>query len=160
MNVPRPVRLTFLCVHVLTSVAWLGTIVSFLVFALKGRSATDVSELSMCVTALQWLGWWLVVPLCFAASVSGIVQSVISSWGLIQHYWVLIKLIAMILATILLMVHMKIVDELSRTPLTQSNAAISAFSSLAFDAALATLLGAILTGFSIFKPPGRIFDRR
>ena len=158
MNLPRPVRLSLLCVHVLTSVAWLGAIVAFLVFAMKGRSAFDAAELAMCATALQWLGWWLVVPLCFAAFASGIVQSVISGWGLIQHYWVLIKLLAMIFATVLLMVHMKIVDELGRTPLVPGTAA-SLFSSLAFDAALATLLGVILTAFSIFKPPGRIFDR-
>jgi len=43
--------------------------------------------------------------LAFASLLTGIVVSLGSTWGLFRHYWVLLKLLITILATILLLVH-------------------------------------------------------
>jgi hypothetical protein len=152
--------MALLFVHVTLSVAWLGAIASFLVFSLKGQFATNPLINIACAQALKWIGWWLVVPLCVSAFVSGIVQGLVSAWGLIQHYWVLLKLLLMVGATALLLLHMQAVDwlQLGGSPeLLKRNAFV--FSSLTFDAGAAVLLVLVLTALSIFKPAGQIFVR-
>jgi hypothetical protein len=57
--------------------------------------------------AMEMTGWFVIVPLSFASLLTGLVQSLGTPWGLFRHYWVLIKLLITILATILLLVHMR-----------------------------------------------------
>ncbi|MET7424976.1 hypothetical protein [Dactylosporangium sp. NPDC005555] len=42
---------------------------------------------------LEPVGWWTLVPLGVASLVTGVVQSLGTSWGLVRHYWVLFKLV-------------------------------------------------------------------
>ena len=47
-----------------------------------------------------------------------LVQSLGTSWGLLRHYWVVIKLLITVFATILLLVHMQPVGHLARVVAT------------------------------------------
>jgi hypothetical protein len=45
--------------------------------------------------------------------VTGIVQSLGTSWGLFRHYWVLISLFVTVFATVILLLHLAAVDSLA-----------------------------------------------
>src|SRR5919199_21937 len=49
----------------------------------------------------------VLVPLAFASLLTGIVQSLGTTWGLFRHYWVLFKLLITVFATIVLLIYME-----------------------------------------------------
>jgi hypothetical protein len=51
-------------------------------------------------------GWFVLVPLAHASLVSGIALSLGTPWGLIQHYWVALKLVITAFLTVILMIYM------------------------------------------------------
>lgn len=59
-------------------------------------------------------GWCVIVPLCFASVVTGLIQALGAPWGLFRHYWIVAKLGIAILATIVLLVHMQPIGDLGR----------------------------------------------
>ena len=68
-------------------------------------------------SSVGWLGavaWCVIVPLSLVSPLTGIVQSLGTSWGLFRRYWIVVKLIITIPATILLLLHMKPIGHLAR----------------------------------------------
>jgi hypothetical protein len=59
------------------------------------------------------IGWWVIVPACLISTLSGLVQSLGTSWGLVRHYWVLIKLAMTLPSVGLLFLHMEPTDLLA-----------------------------------------------
>jgi hypothetical protein len=49
---------------------------------------------------MDLIGRWVLVPLSLGALASGIVQSIGTKWGLVRHYWVLVKLLLTIAAAL------------------------------------------------------------
>ncbi len=91
----KPVqRKTFLLLHVITSVGWLGVTVGDLVLALV---AFDRPELYQ---ALVLLGDYVLLPMGLLALTTGVVMSIGTKWGLIKHRWVLVKLILTVIALV------------------------------------------------------------
>lgn len=159
MIVSKNVRDLALCAHVVSSVGWFGAIAAFLVFTVKGQSADDTNAVTACAEDLRLIGWGLVVPFCIAGLMSGILQSVVIRWGLLSHYWVVLKLMLMVGATALLFLHMDAVDRLAVDASTLGIPGSSrVFSSLKFDAIVALVLVAILSAISIYKPTGRVLN--
>jgi hypothetical protein len=56
----------------------------------------------------------VIVPLCFASLLTGVAQSLMTPWGLIRHYWVVVKLLLTVLSTAVLLVHMSPIGYLAR----------------------------------------------
>lgn len=52
------------------------------------------------VTAL--IGWVVIVPPSFAALATGLVQSLVTEWGLFRHYWIASKFVLTVGAMIVL----------------------------------------------------------
>jgi len=74
-----------------------------------GTSAGAGAYLAMSVTA-----WFVIAPLSIASPLTGIVQSLATTRGLVRHYWVLIKLLMTIPSTaVLLLAHMQPIDRLA-----------------------------------------------
>ncbi len=65
-------------------------------------------------TAMELVGWVVIVPLAVASLVTGVVISLGTPWGLFRHYWVLISLGLTILATAILGLHMPSVSATAR----------------------------------------------
>jgi hypothetical protein len=98
---PR-VRKVALTAHVISSVGWFGAVAAFLVLAVAGLTRDDAEVLRGIYVAMALLTWWVIVPLCAASLLTGIVQGLGTSWGLLRHYWVLVKLILTVIATVVL----------------------------------------------------------
>jgi len=146
-----------LTTHVTASVGWLGAVGAFLALAIVGRSSQDPQTVRAAYLALPAITWFVIVPLTLAALLTGIVQSLGTTWGLFQHYWIVTKLLLTVLATILLLVHTQLIDRvatraaeatLSTGDLRQSRIELVAKA----GAALLVLL--VATTLSVYKPWG------
>jgi hypothetical protein len=87
-------RKTWLLLHVITSVGWLGVTIGMLVLAL---AAFDAPQL---YPAMELLGDLVVLPLALGALVTGVVLSLGTKWGLVRHRWVLVKFVLTVIAVI------------------------------------------------------------
>ena len=99
------IRKSVLLLHILASVGLFGTVATFVALAIAGLSSADDST----VRAAYWAGGlitlWLILPLGFAALATGILSGLASPWGLLRHYWVVVKLVLTLLILAALILH-------------------------------------------------------
>lgn len=100
---PR-LRKLALTLHVLSSIGWAGALAAFLVLAVVGLTGRDVETVRMAYVANGLITWYAIVPLAFASLLTGIVQALGTPWGLVRHFWVVIKLVIVATATFMLMI--------------------------------------------------------
>ncbi len=149
-----------LTAHITFSVGWIGAVAGFLVLSIAGLTSRDAEIVRGAYLAMNLIGWCVIVPMSLAALASGLVQALGTEWGLFRNYWVLVKFVLTILATILLLLHQyTAVAEAARRA---SVAAPGAFpevgrlgTQLVGDAGLAVLVLLVITTVSVFKPWGR-----
>jgi len=153
---PR-VRKLSLTAHVTSSVGWLGAVAVFLALSVAGLTSRD-EQVVRAYIAMDWAAWFILVPLALASLLTGIVQSLGTTWGLFRNYWVLIKLVLTVLATGVLLLYTQTLSYLAGVAadpaLTGGNLGglRSPSPLLHASAALAVLL-AVVT-LSVFKPRG------
>lgn len=99
--------------HITTSVGLLGAVVGFLALALAGVTSQDPQMVHAAYPAMKLIAWFVVIPLAFAALFTGIIQSLGTTWGLFRHYWILAKLVLMLLAILVLLVQMNTIGLLA-----------------------------------------------
>lgn len=103
---PR-LRKVALTVHITSTVGWLGAIVVFLVLAIIGSASQDAQVVRGVYLVMEPAAWFTLVPLAFASLLTGVVQSLGTTWGLFRNYWVLFKLLITVVSTIVLLTYMK-----------------------------------------------------
>jgi len=143
--------------HIAASVGWLGAVAAFLALAIAGLVSRDDQTATAAYIAMELTGWLVIVPLGLAALLTGLVQALGTKWGLLRHYWVLVKFLLTVGADFLLILHMQATSRLA--------GAAKAFAWSGGDfrslririvadagAALAVLL--IVTVLSVYKPWG------
>jgi hypothetical protein len=111
---PPGVRKLALTAHVATSVGWLGAVAAFLALAITGLAGDDGPTVRGAYVAAEVITWSVIVPLCLASLLTGVVQSLGTPWGLVRHWWVLIKLALTVVATGLLLLHTQPIGHLGR----------------------------------------------
>jgi uncharacterized membrane protein len=103
---PPRLRKFALTAHVTTAVGWLGAVAVFLAIAIVALTSDDSQTVRGAYLVMEPAAWSVLVPLAFASLVTGIVQSLGTTWGLFRHYWVLFKLLITVVATIVLLAYM------------------------------------------------------
>jgi hypothetical protein len=160
MPLTPPLRRSALVAHVVSSIGWLGAVAAFLVLSITAMRDDSGSVVVACYVAMDVVGRYLIVPMSLLTLLTGLVQSLGTSWGLFRHYWVVTKLGLTVLATVGLLVH-------QYTLVAAAAARASTVSipdldldrlgvMLARDAALAIGVLLAATVLSIFKPWGPI----
>jgi hypothetical protein len=153
---PRMRKLA-LTVHVISSVGWLGAVAAFLPLAVAGLTSRDDQMVRAAYVVMDLIGWFVIVPLCLASLVTGLVSSLGTTWGLFRQYWVLLKLLMTIPSTLLLLVHMPPISYIAGV------AAETALSSadlhglriqMVVEASVALLVLLVATALSVYKPKG------
>lgn len=109
-----------LVAHVGSSVGWLGAVVASLVLAVVALASTDGQVVRAVYLILEPLGWYTLIPFSLAALLTGLIQSLGTSWGLLRHYWVLAKLLMNLFATGILLLYMQTLTFLADTARTTS----------------------------------------
>ena len=151
------VRKFALTAHVTASVGWLGAVAAFLALAIAGLTSEDPQRVRAAYLSMELTGWYVIVPLSLASLVTGLIQSLGTVWGLFRHYWIVIKLLINVFASVLLLVHM------SPTTYLAGVAAAAALSAtdyqrlrvqLVADAGAAVVILLVATVLSVYKPRG------
>lgn len=160
MTMSPALRKLVLTVHVACSVGWLGAVAAFLALALSGLTTTREETMRGAYLAMETLGWYVLVPSSLASLGTGVVQSLGTTWGLFRHYWVFIKLLLTVFATLVLLVHMQPVGVVARAAAELAGASLSSPDlvrlriQLAADAAAALVVLLVATTLSVYKPRG------
>lgn len=150
-------KLTFTA-HVTSSVGWLGAVIAYLAVAVAGLTSRDAEMVRAAYLVTALIGWLVIVPLSFAALVTGLVQSLATEWGLFRHYWVASKFVLTVAATIVLLIHMQTVGRMARLAMDVSLSGgdhRGMRMQLVVHAAGGLLVLVTATVLSIYKPWGR-----
>jgi hypothetical protein len=151
------VRKFVLTTHITSSLGWFGAVAAFLSLALGGLISQNPQTVRAAYLSMELITWAVVVPLSVAALLTGVVQSLGTTWGLFRHYWVVAKLGLTVLATIILLVHTQPIGHLaaaaadrmlSSTDLHQLRVQLVA------DAGAALMALLVAATLSVYKPWG------
>jgi hypothetical protein len=92
-KMPRSLRKLLLTVHVVVSAGWIGIEAGLLALGLTGLYTRDPEVLRATYVAAGIFGGIFVVPVSMGALVTGVLLSFGTPWGLVRHYWVLVKFV-------------------------------------------------------------------
>jgi uncharacterized membrane protein len=98
-------RLTFTA-HVTSSAGWIGAVLVFLALAVIAMTSQDERTVRGAYLVMAPAAWFVLVPLAHASLLSGIALSLGTAWGLFRHYWVVLKLLITVFATVILLIYM------------------------------------------------------
>jgi hypothetical protein len=163
MTMPSPLRKLMLTAHVTSSVGWLGAVAGFLALAIAGLASHDPLRVRAAYLAMDMTGWFVIVPFMIASLLTGLVQSLGTTWGLVRHYWVVAKLLIGVLAGTVLLVHMQPVGRLAGVAATTTLAGGTLAGlriQLLADAGAAIAVLFVATMLSVYKPRGVIGEGR
>lgn len=156
MTMRPAVRKAALTVHVFASVGWMGALAAFAALAVTGAASDDDVVVRGVTLAMGPLTSYVILPLAFGAFASGLVQSLGTPWGLVRHWWVVIKLLVTAVALVVLVLQLDTLDRLTsaarRGPLGAEFDDGRASMVLHSVAGLALLVLPMV--LSVFKPKG------
>jgi hypothetical protein len=153
---PPRLRKAVLTAHVTASVGWLGAVAGFLALSVVGLTSDDAQTVRAAYLAMNSIGWFVLVPLSLASLLTGLVQSLGTKWGLLLHYWVLVKLMLNVVASIILVLYMQTLDSLARIARELSRDELSGLRdpSPVLHAGAALVLLLVATTLAVHKPRG------
>lgn len=142
--------------HVITSVGWFGAVGVFLCLAVVGMISQDPQMVRADYLVMESISWFVIVPLCLASVVTGLLSSLGTSLGLFRHYWVVVKLLMTVPATIVLFIHMRPIGLISHVAgqRTLSSGDLGLQVQMVAAAAAALLVLFVATAVSVYKPRG------
>ncbi len=157
MTMSPGLRKFALTAHVTASIGWFGAVAAFLALALAGMFSQDPVLVRAAYLVMGLTTWAVIVPLALVSLLTGVVSSLFTRWGLFRYYWVLLKLVITILATLVLLLHTQFIDFLAGAAAKTAvlGPALSGAQRemvIASAAALVVLL--VLTVLSVYKPRG------
>src|SRR5262249_34372828 len=103
---PRPPKFV-LTAHVVSSVGWLGAAAAYVVLAVLVLTTRNLPVVVADTRVMEAVALFVIVPLGAASLITGIVQSLGTTWGLFRHYWVVFKLLMNVFALFLLVEYTK-----------------------------------------------------
>jgi hypothetical protein len=149
-------RKPLLVAHIGTSVGLLGAVLVFFCLSALGIAMSDPKSANAFYAVMPQVTWLVIVPLAVASTAIGILQSLLSPWGLIRHYWVVLKLVMTVLITAVLLLQTGTIDRLGaiaaraslEVPDTEARYSVLLHSGAGFLALLVVLI------LSVVKPQG------
>jgi len=144
-----------LVLHITSAVGFMGAVAGFLALSVAGLTASTGAIATATYLAMQILAWYVIGPLAVASLVVGIIQSLGTAWGLIRHYWVIVKLALTLLALVVLMLQMTNIDLLAQAA---QEGTLGRYGTQRFSMVLHATGGLVIlivaTVLSIYKPQG------
>ncbi len=161
MKAMTPVlRKSALTAHVISSVGWLGAVSAFMVLSIAGLRSPDMAVARSAYVSMNLIGLYAIVPMSLASVATGIWIGLGTEWGLRRYYWVIVKLLASLFSTVLLLLHQftavaAAAKTASETALSEVPGIGQTAIQLVVDASLGLALLVGITLLSVFKPWGR-----
>ena len=113
MKMTLPLRKAMLTTHVVVSIAWAGALAVFLAHVIVSKISADDDIVRAAWLMMAITTWLVILPLSLASVVTGIVQALGTAWGLVRHYWVVIKMLLTIFCTGVLLLKLAPIDLLA-----------------------------------------------
>ena len=114
MTMPPRLRKAVLTAHVATSVGWLGAVLAYIALDVAAVTGTDAAKVRAAYLAMEVTALNAIIPLAIASVLIGVVNALGTSWGLLRHYWVLVKFLLTVVATIVLLIENRTIRSLAR----------------------------------------------
>lgn len=144
-----------LVAHITSSVGWIGAVVAYLSLVVTTQTSQDAQTVRAAFIAMEPITWFALVPLAFASLLTGLVMSLGTPWGLFRHYWVLVKLLLTVLATLVLLSYTQTVSFLTdeaKDPSADIGRLVGGSQFLHPGVGLLVLL--VIVILSVYKPRG------
>lgn len=157
MIMPPRLRKITLIAHIVSSVGSLGAVAGFLALAIAGLFTESDQVMRSVYIVTELVARSVIVPLVFASLVTGLVQSLGTTWGLFRHYWVLAKLLLTIFTAVVLMLQMSGIAHVAAVaadPGFASTDVPGLRRSLVVHAAGGLIVLLVTTTLSVLKPRG------
>ncbi len=138
--------------HVVCSVGWIGAVVAYLALVVAALTSRDDATVRAAFVAME-LTYFVLVPLALGALLTGVVQSLGTTWGLFRHYWVIFKLALTVLAAFVLLLNMQSVTALADATASESRELPGAGGQL-LHAGVGSLVLVVAMILAIYKPRG------
>ena len=103
MMMPPRLRKVVLTAHITTSVGWLGAVAAYLALDITTVASQDATTVRGAYIAMDLIVRTAIVPLALASVVIGVINALGTTWGLVRHYWVLVKLVLTVVAALVLL---------------------------------------------------------
>ncbi|WP_218825586.1 DUF2269 family protein [Streptosporangium subroseum] len=100
-RMPIRLRRSLVVLHVISSVGWLGLTIGNLVLAVTGLTTGSPDDQHAAYRVMGMLGDLLLIPISLTAFVTGVLLGLGTSWGLLRHRWVAVKLVLTLIAVVL-----------------------------------------------------------
>ena len=156
----RTARRGWLVAHILCGVGWMGADVILAVLVVTAQTTGDGATVSSIYTVLRLVIPWTVPFLASGMLVTGVVLGWGTKYGLVQWWWVLVKLGVGIVLTLLVFVALvpgalSLPEDLAGTAEQVREAAGNAGADLMYPPFVSFAALALALVLSVFKPWGR-----
>jgi len=130
-------------------------VAAFLGIGMVGLTSGDPLTVRGTYLVMDPAARFVLVPLAVGSLITGLIQALGTTWGLLRHYWVLFKLLVNMFAAAVLLMYLQ-------TFRTMADVAADPGADLAMvrnpspvqHAALALLLLLVATALAVYKPRG------
>jgi hypothetical protein len=152
-----PARRVGLLAHMVSSLGWLGAVVTSFALGVIGLASGDGRLVQGAYGSMEVIGWTVLVPFSLLSLGTGLIQALGTRWGLFRHYWVVIKLVMNLLATTILLLYMQTLAVVADTAYSWAGGdpAPMRNPSPALHAGAAIVLLLVAAVLSVYKPAGR-----
>jgi hypothetical protein len=150
---PRLRKLAFTA-HVVASVGWLGAAVAYAGLVVSALRSRDTQMVRAAYLSLEPLTSFAIIPLAFAALLTGLIQALGTPWGLFRHYWILFKLMLTLVATLVLLGNTRTVKALATVAADPAGADVRGLEGQLIHSAGGVLVLLLTTVLAVYKPRG------
>jgi hypothetical protein len=154
MTMRPSLRKFALTTHVTFSVGWIGGVVVYLTLGVAAVTSQDTQTVRAAWTAMELTGWFAIVPMALASLLTGLVMSLGTKWGLFRHYWTLISFVLTVLATVVLLLHMRDVSFLAAVAQEAEGARLEELGGDLLHPGLGLVVLLVIQVLNVYKPRG------
>lgn len=159
---PPRLRKSMLFIHIVTGVGWMGIDIALAILVYGALRSDDAERVAASYLATGYIGMIAVPVLSLSMTITGIILSIGSGFGLLKHWWVFVKLI--ISLALCALVWIALLPELRTLPdMVEMGASADevrdrlgpATAALLYPPVVSFTMMAIASLLSIFKPWGK-----
>ena len=143
-----------LSAHLTFSVGWIGAVLAYLAIGVGAVTSQDVQTVRAAWTAMELVGWYVIVPLALASLLTGLVMALGTKWGLFRHYWVLISFALTVFATAVLLLHMPTVSSIADLAQEAEGAGLEGLGGDLLHPGIGLVVLLVIQVLNLYKPPG------
>ncbi|MGH8930620.1 MAG: DUF2269 domain-containing protein [Egibacteraceae bacterium] len=92
-RLPARVRTFVRAAHVTAAAGWLGLVVAMVVLGVSAATTGEATLVAAAYGFMAQIGGTVIPGFAVATLLTGVVLSVATPWGLIRHYWVVVKIV-------------------------------------------------------------------